>query len=89
MIDGDKKLIKLAKILIRTWPATIFAHKRMARLIGLERKEMISTGIKIGAINKGKPLGKKVRKNPHLCFTILMVVADKKTSKANVSVTEI
>ena len=76
-----------AKTLRRVCPASIFANKRMARLIGRDKYDIISMGIMSGHIQIGTPGGTNNEKKWIPCLASPKRVTPVKTTIAIANVT--
>lgn len=70
--------VTVANIFNSIWPASIFADNRTAKLKGLIKKDITSTQISIGAINKGTFTGRKTLKSFHPFFFKPIIIIEKK-----------
>jgi hypothetical protein len=75
-----------AKIFIIVCPAIMFAKSLMERLMGLKRKDNISTGTTNGSKNFGTPLGANIPRKPKPCKNIPNVIINRNTTAARVNV---
>ena len=80
---APKRTVNNAKTLSMVCPAIILANKRTERLTGLERYEITSMGMRMGAMKRGAPSGKKNLKNFKPCLINPMAVTATNTMVAN------
>lgn len=75
-------------ILMRTWPANIFAHNRIDKLIGRTKYEINSIEIKSNNRIVGTPTGTKMQIKSYRCNSIPIKLIPKKNIKLKKNVNE-